>query len=148
MCGATSCRVDARTDPGCSAPYAAGMPTRILVIEDNTATRDFVVRLLREAEHQACAAENGEKGLLLVRSERPDVVLCDIELPGMDGFEVLRRLKADPATRGMPVLAVTAFSMLGSRERALAAGFDGFIAKPVTSKMLAAGIEAAMGGRK
>ena len=107
-----------------------------------------MVRLLRAADHQPFPAEDGEKGLALARRERPDLVVCDIELPGMDGFEVLRRLKADPATRGIPVLAVTAFSMLGSRERALAAGFDGFIGKPVTPKTFVPGIEAAMAGMK
>jgi CheY-like chemotaxis protein len=123
------------------------MPAHILVIEDNAVSRELMVHMLEVADREALGAPDGEQGLALARSRRPDLVLCDIELPGIDGFEVLRRLRADPDTRNIPVLAVTSFSMLGNRERALAAGFDGFIAKPIIFSTFAEEIDSVIGAR-
>ena len=77
------------------------------------------------------AATDGESGVAQALQAPPDIVICDLQLPGIDGFEVVHRLKAAPALRHVPVLAVTAYAMVGDRERALAAGFDGYVAKPI-----------------
>lgn len=117
------------------------MPARILVIEDNPANLELMMYLLRAYRYEPLSATDGEKGLALARSARPDVIVCDIQLPSMDGFEVVRRLKSDPATRSMPVIAVTAFAMVGDRDRALAAGFDGYIGKPIVPETFVPQVE-------
>jgi two-component system cell cycle response regulator len=114
---------------------------RILVIEDNPANLELMIYLLRAYSYDPLSATDGERGLELARSARPDVVVCDIQLPGMDGFEVVRRLKADAATRAIPVVAVTAFAMVGDRDRALAAGFDGYIGKPIVPETFVPQVE-------
>ncbi len=107
------------------------MSARILVIEDNPTSLEMMTGLLRAGNYQPLAAADGETGVALARSERPDAVICDIQLPSMDGFEVVRRLKCDGRTRAIPVVAVTAFSVARSETWALAAGFDGYLAKPI-----------------
>jgi two-component system cell cycle response regulator len=97
--------------------------------------------LLRAYSYEPLSASDGEKGLALAQSTRPDIVVCDIQLPNMDGFEVVRRLKSDPATRSIPVVAVTAFAMVGDRDRALAAGFDGYIGKPIVPETFVQQVE-------
>jgi two-component system cell cycle response regulator len=114
---------------------------RILVIEDNPANLELMTYLLRAYKYEPMAALDGETGLELARTERPEVVVCDIQLPKMDGFEVVRRLKADPATAAIPVIAVTALAMVGDRDRALAAGFDGYIGKPIVPESFVSQIE-------
>jgi len=108
----------------------------ILVVDDN-AINLKVLRLLLQAEgydvHTAIDAEQALESLL---SFRPRLILMDIQLPGMDGIELMRRLKADPATRGMTILAVTAYAMKGDERKALAAGCDGYIAKPIDTRSL------------
>jgi len=123
------------------------MRTRIVVIEDSPASRDFIVRLLRTEGHEVVAACDGETGVLAVARERPDVVLCDIQLPGIDGFEVLRALRGDPATREIPVCAVTAFALGDMHELARSAGFAGFLAKPVSAATLLPALRAVMARR-
>jgi two-component system, cell cycle response regulator len=117
------------------------MPVRILVIEDNPANLELMVYLLRAYKYEPLSASDGEVGLELARRERPDVVVCDIQLPRMDGYEVVRRLKAAPETRAIPVIAVTAFAMVGDRDRALAGGFDGYIGKPITPETFVSQVE-------
>jgi len=117
------------------------MPARILVIEDNPANLQLMIYLLRAYKYEPLSAEDGEQGLALAQSERPDVVVCDIQLPHMDGYEVVRRLKTDTATRSIPVIAVTAFAMVGDRDRALAAGFDGYIGKPIAPETFVSQVE-------
>jgi CheY-like chemotaxis protein len=107
------------------------VPDRILVIEDNPTNLDLVLYLLRAAGHEPRTARDGASGLDEARLHRPALVLLDLQMPGMDGFEVLRRLRADPALASVPVVAVTALAMVGDRERILAAGFDGYIPKPI-----------------
>jgi len=102
---------------------------------------EMMVGLLRAGGHKAVAASDAEAGLDLVRADRPDVVVCDIQLPGMDGFELLRRIKADAETSSIPVIAVTAFAMADGREQALAAGFDGFIGKPIVPEIFLSQLE-------
>lgn len=106
------------------------MDARIVLIEDNAFYRELISGLLGAHGYDPVCAADGERGLAVVQSARPDLVLCDIHLPQMDGFEVVRRLKSDPATRAIPVIAVTSGAIVG-HEQALAAGFDGFIAKPI-----------------
>jgi len=105
--------------------------THILVIEDNPANMELVRYVLEAFGYGVSAAVDGESGIELARAERPDLVICDLQLPGIDGIEVARRLKTLPALAGVPLIAVTAYAMVGDRERVLAAGFDGYISKPL-----------------
>ena len=107
------------------------MPARILVVEDNPDNMTLVVFLLQSAGHTVLTALNAEAGLTLARVEQPDLVLMDIQLPGMDGLEATGLLKADPATRAIPVIALTALAMKGDEARIRAAGCNGYIAKPL-----------------
>jgi two-component system cell cycle response regulator len=107
------------------------MGARILVIEDNPANLELMRYVLGAFGHTVIAAIDGEEGIAAARREHPDLVVCDLQLPGIDGFEVVRRLNADPAFARVPLIAVTAYAMVGDRERVLAAGFDDYIAKPI-----------------
>ncbi len=118
------------------------MPARILVIEDNPANLELMSYLLRAFGHAALIARDGGSGLHLVEAERPDLIICDIHLPVMDGYEVARHIKSHPAMLRIPLLAVTALAMIGDRERILAAGFDGYLAKPIEPETFIAQAEA------
>jgi|SRR5581483_32337 len=107
------------------------MSEPILVIEDNEANLELMVYLLRAFGYAAIPARDGEEGLAAAAAKRPALVLCDVQLPGLDGYGVLRRLKANPQLRDVPVVAVTALAMSGDRERILEAGFQGYLSKPV-----------------
>ena len=104
---------------------------RILVVEDNAANSKLVIFLLQSAGHTVLSARDAEAGLTLARNDRPDLILMDIQLPGMDGLEATGLLKQDAATRLVPVLALTALAMKGDEERIRAAGCDGYISKPI-----------------
>jgi two-component system cell cycle response regulator DivK len=104
---------------------------RVLVIEDNAANMKLAAFLLQSAGHAVIAATDAELGLLLARDEHPDLILMDIQLPGMDGLEATRQLKADTRTAAIPVIALTALAMKGDEGRIMAAGCDGYIAKPM-----------------
>jgi two-component system cell cycle response regulator DivK len=104
---------------------------RILVVEDNPANMTLAIFLLERVNHTVLSAVDAEAGLTLARSEHPDLILMDIQLPGMDGLQAIALLKQDDATRGIPVIALTALAMKGDEERILAAGADGYIAKPL-----------------
>ena len=114
----------------------------ILIVEDNVTNMKLSTFLLESAEYTVLAATNAESGLTLAREERPDLILMDIQLPGMDGLEATTLLKADEATRRIPVIALTALAMKGDEERILAAGCDGYIAKPLDYKDFLARIKA------
>jgi two-component system cell cycle response regulator DivK len=105
--------------------------SRVLMIEDNAANLTLATFLLERAGHTVLSAATAEAGLTLARSERPDLILMDIQLPGMDGLAATAQLKRDEATRAIPVIALTALAMKGDKERILAAGCDGYIAKPI-----------------
>lgn len=107
------------------------MPARILVIEDNPVNLELMTYLLQAWQHEVLVARDGEEGLALARSQAPDLIVCDIQMAGMDGYEVARRLRADPALREVPLVAVTAYAMVGDNEKALAAGFDMHVPKPI-----------------
>jgi two-component system, cell cycle response regulator len=109
---------------------------RILVIEDTPELLELLVIVLCAAGHQVSTATNGKDGLASARRELPDLILADVEMPGMDGFEVLRQLRSDPLLAARPVVALTACAMTGDRERVLSAGFTGYISKPIRPRDL------------
>src|SRR5437660_1050475 len=100
------------------------MAARILVIEDNKANLDLMTYLLQAFGHTPLTAQDGEEGLEAVRREVPDLIICDVQLPKMDGYEVARWLKSHPTLRTIPLVAVTALAMVGDRDKMLTAGFD------------------------
>lgn len=104
---------------------------RILVVEDNPANMKLAVFLLEQAGHSVLTAHDAVAGIELAKAEGPAVILMDVQLPGMDGLDATRLLKADAATRHIPVIALTAFAMKGDEERIRAAGCDGYIPKPI-----------------
>jgi CheY-like chemotaxis protein len=104
---------------------------KILLVEDNEMNRDMLSRRLQRKGYAVVTAEDGEKGLLLARSEMPDLILMDISLPVMSGWEVTRLLKADEATRHIPIIALTAHAWITDREKAIEAGCDEYDTKPV-----------------
>ena len=119
--------------------------TRLLLVEDNEMNRDMLSRRLMRKGYEVVLAEDAEQGLALARSARPELVLMDLSLPGIDGWEATRRLKADPATAAIPVIALTAHAMASDRETALAAGCDDFDTKPIELERLLAKIQALTG---
>jgi two-component system cell cycle response regulator DivK len=106
----------------------------ILIIEDNEKNRRLVRDVLQFKGYQTIETESGEEGVELARTRQPALVLMDIQLPGIDGITALKRLRDDPATRGMRVMAVTASAMTQDRQTILAAGFDGYQSKPINVK--------------
>ena len=104
---------------------------RILLVEDNEMNRDMLSRRLHRKGYEMLLAVNGQEGLDMAHSEHPDLILMDLSLPDIDGWETTRRLKADDATRSIPVVALTAHAMAGDREKALEAGCDDYDTKPV-----------------
>jgi two-component system cell cycle response regulator len=121
------------------------MTARILIVEDNADNLKLMTYLLRAFGHETLAAHTGEEALALLGREQPDLVVCDIQLPGMDGCEVARRLKADAQLCRIPLVAVTALAMVGDRDRMLAAGFDGYLSKPITPQTFVRQVEAHLG---
>jgi len=105
---------------------------RILVVEDNERNLKLVRDVLQYAGYEVISARSGEHGVALAREQAPDLVLMDLQLPTMDGIEALRILRGDPLTQEIPVVAVTAFAMKEDRERALDAGFDSYLEKPIS----------------
>jgi two-component system cell cycle response regulator DivK len=106
--------------------------SRILVVEDNERNLKLVRDVLQFAGYEVISARSGEQGVALAREQAPDLVLMDLQLPAMDGTEALRMLRDDPLTREIPIVAVTAFAMKNDRERALDAGFDSYLEKPIS----------------
>jgi two-component system, cell cycle response regulator DivK len=107
---------------------------KILIVEDNPANMTLAVFLLESAGHSVIHATDAEAGLTLARGEQPQLILMDIQLPGMDGLEATVLLKRDETTRAIPVIALTALAMKGDEARIRAAGCDGYIAKPLQYK--------------
>ncbi|MFA5110403.1 MAG: response regulator [Desulfobaccales bacterium] len=107
---------------------------RILIIEDDSFSVELYTILLEASGYNTLPAADGEEGLALARRQKPDLIICDVILPKMGGCEIVRDLKADPVLRLIPIIAVTALGSLGDRERLLAAGFDGYIAKPIEAE--------------
>ncbi len=107
------------------------MSFRILVIEDNPTNLELTTYLLRAFGHTPIIARDGEAGLALARQSAPDLIVCDLHMPRLDGFGVLRAVKADAALRSIPIVALTASAMMGDRDTVLAAGFDAYLSKPI-----------------
>jgi len=114
---------------------------RILIVEDNPANLYLLEYLLTAHGHSTVTAMNGVEGLEQLRAIRPDLVLCDLQMPRLDGYEVLREIRGDPGFAGIPVVAVTAYSMPGDRIRVTQAGFDGYLTKPFNPETVVAQIE-------
>jgi two-component system cell cycle response regulator DivK len=106
----------------------------ILLVEDNDNNRLLVRDVLQASGYRVVEAENAEDGLRMAAEQQPALILMDIQLPGMNGIEALQRLRADPATRAIPVIAVTASAMTQDRRQIMAAGFDGYQPKPISVK--------------
>lgn len=115
---------------------------KILLVEDNEDNRDMLSRRLARRGYEVVLATDGEEGVNSAQSESPDLILMDMSLPVVDGWEATRRLKANPATSGIPVIALTAHAMSGDRDKALEAGCDDYDVKPVELPRLLAKIEA------
>ena len=107
--------------------------SRIVLVEDNPDNR-LLVQAILEDQHEVAEYENGPEALASMRKDTPDLVLLDISLPEMDGTEVLQEMRADPALRDLPVVALTAHAMAGDREKFLAAGFDDYVTKPIVDE--------------
>jgi len=120
----------------------------ILIVEDNEKNMKLVRDVLQVKGYQTVEAGNAEDGLKLARERKPDLVLMDIQLPGMNGIDALKALRADPATAHMPVVAITASVMQQDRQQIVSAGFDGFIEKPVNLKNLLDTVQGALKGPK
>jgi CheY-like chemotaxis protein len=103
----------------------------ILIIEDNQANMQLMVYLLNAFGHKTFEATEGESGLAAAQRELPDLILCDLQMPGMDGYEVARQIRLKPQLKTIPLVAVTAYAMVGDRDRILASGFNGYISKPI-----------------
>ena len=118
---------------------------KILIVEDNEMNRDMLSRRLSRRGYIVVTAHDGEQGLAAAQSENPDLVLMDMSLPVMDGWEATRRLKSDPVTRAIPVIGLTAHAMTGDREKAITAGCDDYDTKPVELPRLLGKIESLLG---
>ena len=118
---------------------------KILIVEDNEMNRDMLARRLTRKGYEVTVAVDGEEGIALARASAPDLILMDMSLPVVDGWEATRQLKADEATRATPVIALTAHAMAGDKERALEAGCDDYDTKPIDLAGLLAKIEVLLG---
>ena len=116
------------------------MSRRILVVEDQEDNRQILRDLLTSAGYEIIQAENGEEALAAAARERPDLILMDIQLPVLDGYEATRRIKADPALRAIPVIVVTSYALSGDETKARAAGCDAYVTKPFSPRALLAKI--------
>lgn len=121
------------------------MGSVILIVEDNAQNRLLMVDILRAHGHEVLEARDGEEGIRMARQHRPGLILLDMQMPVMDGLEAARKLKTDPETRAIKILAVTSFAMKGDRERILAAGCDEYMAKPIDTRQLPALVKRLLG---
>jgi two-component system cell cycle response regulator DivK len=122
--------------------------TKVLLVEDNEMNRDMLSRRLTRRGFQVVFAMDGQQGIDLARSERPDIIIMDMSLPLIDGWEATRRLKADDTTRSVPVIGLTAHAMSGDREKAIEAGCNDYDTKPVELDRLIGKIECLLGTAK
>jgi two-component system cell cycle response regulator DivK len=117
------------------------MNNTILVVEDQEDNRQILRDLLANAGYQMIEAEDGEQAIAAAAAARPQLILMDIQLPRLDGYEATRRIKADPALRHIPIIVVTSYALSGDEEKARAMGCDGYVAKPYSPRMLLAVIK-------
>ncbi len=116
------------------------MSKRILVIEDNEENRRILRYLLQSAGYELIEAVTGEEGVTLAETQRPDLILMDIQLPGLDGYEATRRIKSNPALRAIPIIVVTSYALSGDDVKAFQAGCDAYVTKPFVPRQLLAKI--------
>ena len=121
---------------------------RVLLVEDNEMNRDMLSRRLARREYEVLVAVDGKEGVEMAGSEAPDLILMDMSLPVMDGWEATRQLKASPETKAIPIIALTAHAMSGDREKAMEAGCDDYDTKPIELPRLLAKMEALLGEKK
>jgi two-component system cell cycle response regulator DivK len=114
------------------------MANRILIVEDQDDNRRILRDLLSRAGFELIEAHNGQQGVVLASAERPDLILMDIQLPVLDGYEATRRIKADPALRAIPIIVVTSYALSGDEVKARAAGCDDYVTKPFSPRVLLA----------
>ena len=114
--------------------------TKILVVEDQEDDRQILRDLLASADYEMVEAENGQEALTAVVEHKPDLILMDIQLPIMDGYEATRRIKADPATKSIPIIVVTSYALSGDEGKAREAGCDAYVTKPYSPRQLLAKI--------
>jgi len=119
---------------------------KVLLVEDNEMNRDMLSRRLQRRGYDVVMAVDGQQGVDMAASERPDIILLDMSLPVIDGWEAARRIKSADATRTIPLLALTAHAMAGDKEKALAAGCDDYDTKPVELQRLLGKMQALLGG--
>jgi two-component system cell cycle response regulator DivK len=112
------------------------MPHKILIVEDNENNMDLIRDILTFNGYEISAASNGQDGVALARELMPDLILMDIQMPDMDGLTAGKMLKEDPATNKLLIIALTSFAMRGDQERFIAAGFDGYLSKPINTREL------------
>jgi two-component system, cell cycle response regulator DivK len=117
------------------------MVAKILIAEDHQASLDLLRYLFQAGGYVTMTAENGEAALELARRERPDLIICDLQMPKMNGYGLVEQLKREAGLEEIPMVAVTAFSMIGDREQVLLAGFDGYFSKPIDPEHFVAEIE-------
>src|SRR5213594_2166011 len=120
----------------------------ILIVEDNEKNRKLVRDVLQHRGYRTLEAETGEDGVRLAREHHPALILMDIQLPGIDGIAALGQLRSDPATRAVPVIAVTASAMTHDRQKIMAAGFDAYQTKPINLREFLAAVDGAVAGRR
>ena len=113
-----------------------GEPHDILIVDDNVTNLKLVAYLLKAKGHAVRTAASAETALVAIREQVPALILMDIQLPGIDGLELTRRLKGDPATRGIKIIAVTAYAMKGDQDKAMSAGCDDYVTKPIDTRGL------------
>jgi two-component system cell cycle response regulator DivK len=118
-----------------------GSPKAVLVVEDDQDNREMVIKLLKHNGYRPIEAVDGREAIERARTENPDLILLDLYIPKIDGYRVTRTLKADQDLQHIPIIALTAHAMKGGREEALAAGFDGYITKPINVRELPQQIE-------
>jgi len=116
------------------------MSRLILVVEDQEDNRQIIRDLLSALDYELAQTENGAEALAAVARQRPDLILMDIQMPIMDGYEATRRIKADPATKGIPIIAVTSYALSGDEQKARDAGCDDYVPKPFSPRQLLAKI--------
>lgn len=110
--------------------------SRVLIVDDNPVNLKLVAYLVKAQGHDVDTAIDADSALAALHARRPDVILMDLQLPGVDGLELTRRIKADPATAGIAIIAVTAYAMKGDRDKALEAGCDDYVTKPIDTRAL------------
>jgi two-component system cell cycle response regulator DivK len=124
------------------------MPKKVLIVEDNEDNRELVVKVLRNKGYEMVQAADGEEALEKAVAERPDLILLDISLPKLDGYEVAKRLKSMEEFQEIPIVAFTAHAMKGDREKVIVAGFEGYISKPINVRELPDQVKSFIRGKR